>query len=147
EINDSRVAMPATIHCWSVASSLHVLFSPFSSRTIHWRSPEPPIGPAGESTIEPGAPGTDSARGCLVGARDRSAAGGGAETAVDIAAGVLATPTLVFARLRILNMCPQFVHLTVTPPGFRRLSSSSYSVWHFSQRTSMRSGGLAGTLP
>src|ERR1700689_3324417 len=46
-------------------------------------------------------------------------------------------PTFVGVRLRILNMCPQLVHLTVTPPGFKRLSSSSYSVWHFSQRTSI----------
>ena len=30
--------------------------------------------------------------------------------------------------LRILNMWPQLVHFTVTPPGFRRASSSSYSV-------------------
>src|SRR5262249_17748721 len=57
--------------------------------------------------------------------RPRDSVGGGA------------APTLVFARLRILNMWPQLVHLTVTPPGFSRASSSSYSVWHFSQRTSM----------
>src|SRR5262249_51524831 len=37
-------------------------------------------------------------------------------------------PTLVGWRLRILNMWPQLVHFTVTPPGFRRASSSSYSV-------------------
>jgi hypothetical protein len=37
-------------------------------------------------------------------------------------------PTLVMVRLRILNMWPQWVHFTVTPPGFRRASSSSYSV-------------------
>ena len=51
--------------------------------------------------------------------------------------GADAMPTLVVARRRILNMWPQLVHLTVTPPGLSRLSSSSYSVWHFSQRTSM----------
>jgi hypothetical protein len=31
-------------------------------------------------------------------------------------------------RPRTLNMCPQVVHLTVTPPGLSLLSSSSYSV-------------------
>ena len=45
--------------------------------------------------------------------------------------------TLVVGRRRILNMCPQLVHLTVTPVGLRRASSSSYSVPHFSQRTSI----------
>ena len=46
-------------------------------------------------------------------------------------------PIDVGDRRRTLNMCPQVVHLTVTPPGLSLLSSSSYSVWHFSQRTSI----------
>src|SRR5262249_15248639 len=37
----------------------------------------------------------------------------------------------------ILNRFPQDVHLTVTPASVTFESSSSYSVWHFSQRTSI----------
>jgi hypothetical protein len=45
-----------------------------------------------------------------------------------LTSGAIGAPTLVGVRRRILNMWPQLVHFTVTPPGFRRASSSSYSV-------------------
>src|SRR5262245_30812773 len=131
EISDSRETTPATIHCCSVASSRHVLVSPFSRRTSHWRSPES-FGPDGTSPMLIGA--SDSTRGAGAGAGLGADGGFGRGGSGCCCAG---RPTLVGARLRILNMCPQLVHLTVTPPGFSRLSSSSYSVWHFSQRTSM----------
>ena len=108
-------------------------------RPLDQRTEPADIGPDGMSAT---SDGTDSGRGCLDGGRGRSGGGDGGG-----AAGAAPAPALVFARLRILNMCPQFVHLTVTPPGLSRLSSSSYSVWHFSQRTSMKSLGFAGTLP
>src|SRR5205823_3033914 len=99
---------------------------PFSSRMIHCRSA---VGPEPWSVIEPSI---ESAR------LDRS---------LPPAGGTIGIPTFVLAFLRILNMCPQLVHLTVTPPGFKRLSSSSYSVWHFSQRTSIAFRVLAPRLP
>src|SRR4029078_3182191 len=71
---------------------------------------------------------------------------GAGTSGVGVGGGV-GMPTFVLARLRILNMCPQFVHLTVTPPGLSRLSSSSYSVWHFWQRTYVISRCLAVTVP
>src|SRR6185312_16248756 len=121
-------------HCCSVASSRHVLFSPFSSRTIHWRSL---VGPLGGSLTSTGASLGGRARvsGGRLGAFVAARGPGGA------ASLTVGKPTFVGVRFRILNMCPQLVHLTVTPPGLSRLSSSSYSVWHFSQRTSMFSAG------
>src|SRR5687768_17191378 len=114
EINDSRPTMPATIHCCSVASSRHVLVSPFSSRTSHCRSPEPArppepeCGPDGRSLILPGtSPAGDSARGALLVSGCFDDTGFGRLSTVELPAAGVATPTFVFARLRILNMCPQ----------------------------------------
>ena len=131
EISDSRVTMPATIHCCSTASSRHCFCSPFSRRRSQLRSLSTAVGSVMSTwrVISSLGLSTESARGCSlrIGCFDDDGllrSGGGA-------------PTLVFARRRILNMCPQFVHLTVTPVGLSLASSSSYSVWHFSQRTSM----------
>src|ERR1700759_921838 len=112
------------IHCCSVASSRQLFCSPLFSRIRHWRSivvgdwslPAPPIGAS--SNIESGRGGLG------LGVRGRPVSRGASRPVTDGEA----VPTLVVARLRILNMCPQLVHLTVTPPGFRRASSSSYSV-------------------
>ena len=103
--------------------------------------------PDGKSVIRSGgSAAVESARGIgfVTGCFD-DVGRGRPSGAVVVTAG---TPTFVFARLRILNMWPQLVHLTVTPPGLSRLSSSSYSVWHFSQRTSMcfRVFGGYGTM-
>ena len=121
EISDSRVTVPATIHCCSAASSRHCFCSPFSSRMSQFRSRSTAVGSS------------------LIAASTRFCFDELGRCRVVESAGALAggAPTFVVARLRILNMCPQFVHLTVTPPGLSLASSSSYSVWHFSQRTSI----------
>src|SRR5262245_55049668 len=140
EIIDSRVTIPDTIHCCRVASSRHVFCVPSSKRMIHSRSP-----PSSARSTRP-----ESAVGMRCGTPlDGAVAGRGP---VDIARGRVISgggvaPTLVGARFRILNMCPQLVHLTVTPPGLRRASSSSYSVPHFSQRTSIDLVAGGSTAP
>ncbi len=118
EISDSRVTTPATIHCCRIASSRQLFCSPFSRRISHWRSFSAPGAP---SSLLPGVPGSSridsparaappTVGGLLVDFFGRS---------IGIAApDAGAAPTFVIARLRILNMCPQFVHLTVTPVGF-----------------------------
>src|SRR6185369_89653 len=110
EISDSRDTTPATIHCCSVASSRHVLVSPFSSRTCHWRSE---FGPDGMSLMP--SLGTESARGALLVSGCFDDTGFARVSAAAAAPAPPAMPTFVLARLRILNMCPQLVHLTVTP--------------------------------
>jgi hypothetical protein len=126
EIIDSRDTLPAMIHCCSVASSRQVRVSPLSSRMIHCRSSPAVTGPEPVGARGSGTPWRAVGGGWL---------GPGAR--------VVGIPLWVAARLRILNMCPHVVHLTVTPPGFSRASSSSYSVWHFSQRTSIAGLGSA----
>ena len=145
EINASRVATPATIHCCSVAISRHVFCSPFSSRTSHWRSVV--IGPGRTSAIASMLELEDGAVRCGAASRRVSSRPVSRARAGGASGRTAGSPTWVGVRLRILNMWPQFVHLTVTPPGLRRLSSSSYSVWHFSQRTSIGFQVLGRTLP
>ena len=159
EISDSRVTTPATIHCCSVASSRQLFWSPFSSRISHWRSAA--VGPSSITVCLVGSsfPALDSDGGATAGralagvgrpdcVRSRVCTGRAATVAelelgaalalpLGIAVPTVGTPCATVTRFRILNMCPQFVHLTVTPVGFSRASSSSYSVPHFSQRTSM----------
>lgn len=116
EISASRPTIPDAIHCCSVASSRQLFCSPVSRRMSHNRS---------DVGTELFAANMESASGC--------AGRGGSGFALS-GAGV---GPAAGAAPRTLNRCPQCVHLTVTPPGLSRLSSSSYSVWHFSQRTSM----------
>src|ERR1044071_5177625 len=144
EISDSRVTTPAMIHCCSVASSRQLFCSPLSSRISHCRSivVGASSGPSGRisSSSSDSPRGRDSTDGNGLGV-------GGGRPPASLPPGPPGppgpapahplgpdggdplddTPTLVIVRLRILNMWPQLVHFTVTPPGFTRASSSSYS--------------------
>ena len=144
-LNDSRVTVPARIHCWSIASSLHERDSPFSRRSNQVRAST--LVTCADSRLGRGALWAEPGRAAPVGEAGGNVLGlarGNAAT-TDIGLGAIG-PRLVEPFLRILNMCPQLVHLTVTPVGLSRDSSSSYSVWHFSQRTSI-GAGLPSNVP
>ena len=149
EISDSRVTTPATIHCCSVASSRQLFCSPFSSRISHCRSTV--VGASSPPSPRPSSSSIESPRGRITDGsgrelllRARAALPASRAPCPTRPDGIVAPadpgpvlagpgpcdvmPTLVIVRLRILNMWPQLVHFTVTPPGFRRASSSSYSV-------------------
>ncbi len=124
EIEQLRLTRPDTIHFCRVDSSRQVLISPSSRRINQVRSPSS----VSASTLDARCATIDGDVGEACGS------GSGVIRLGDRDADASSGWTV---RPRTLNMCPQVVHLTVTPPGLSLLSSSSYSVWHFSQRTSI----------